>query len=148
MPIELSIDHTGPMSRNVEDNALLLEVLAGADGLDPRQYNPKTAPYTEALGNDIKGIKIAVVKEGFNHENSEKDVDDKVHTAIQKLESMGAIVTQISIPMHSQGAVIWTPIAPEGLQWQMMLGNGYGMNYKGLYSSTSYGSTFWLAYKS
>ena len=33
MPIELSIDHTGPMSRNVEDNALLLEVLAGEDGL-------------------------------------------------------------------------------------------------------------------
>ena len=62
MPIELSIDHTGPMSRNVEDNALLLEVLAGEDGLDPRQYNPKTAPYTKALGNDIRGTRIAVVK--------------------------------------------------------------------------------------
>ena len=136
MPIELSIDHTGPMSRNVEDNALLLEVLAGEDGLDPRQYNPKTAPYTKALGNDIRGTRIAVVKEGFNHENSEKDVDDKVNAAIQKLESMGAIITQVSIPMHSDGVVIWTPIALEGLQWQMMLGNGYGMNYKGLYSPT------------
>ena len=37
MPIEITIDHTGPMTRNVRDNALLLEVLAGADGLDPRQ---------------------------------------------------------------------------------------------------------------
>ena len=38
MPIELTIDHTGPMTATVEDNALLLEVLAGPDGLDPRQY--------------------------------------------------------------------------------------------------------------
>ena len=89
MPIELSIDHTGPMSRNVEDNALLLEVLAGEDGLDPRQYNPKTAPYTKALGNDIRGTRIAVVKEGFNHENSEKDVDDKVNAAIPKTGEYG-----------------------------------------------------------
>ena len=63
-------------------------------------------------------------------------MDDKVNAAIQKLESMGAIITQVSIPMHSDGVVIWTPIALEGLQWQMMLGNGYGMNYKGLYSPT------------
>jgi amidase len=38
MPIELTLDHTGPMTATVEDNALLLEVLAGPDGLDPRQY--------------------------------------------------------------------------------------------------------------
>ena len=83
MPIELSIDHTGPMSRNVEDNALLLDSISRRR-YNPRQYNPKTAPYTKALGNDIRGTRIAVVKEGFNHENSEKDVDDKVNAAIQK----------------------------------------------------------------
>src|SRR5207244_8296076 len=38
MPIELTLDHAGPMTATVADNALLLEVLAGADGLDPRQY--------------------------------------------------------------------------------------------------------------
>ena len=43
MPIEITLDHTGPMTRNVRDNALLLEVLAGADGLDPRQIAPKVA---------------------------------------------------------------------------------------------------------
>jgi amidase len=41
MPIEPSIDHTGPMTGTVADNALLLAVLAGEDGLDPRQYNPR-----------------------------------------------------------------------------------------------------------
>src|SRR5690349_9883598 len=61
MPIESTIDHTGPMTGNVSDNALMLEVLAGADGLDPRQYAPKTAAYTEALGKSAKGLRIAVV---------------------------------------------------------------------------------------
>ena len=136
MPIELTIDHTGPMSRTVADNALFLEVLAGADGLDPRQYDPATAPYTEALGAGVQGMRIAVVREGFGHENSEADVDAKVRAAAGKLESLGATVTEVSIPMHSQGIVVWTPIALEGLQWQMMQGNGYGMNYKGLYSPT------------
>ena len=46
MPIEITIDHTGPMTRNVRDNALLLEVLAGPDGLDPRQVSPKVAELT------------------------------------------------------------------------------------------------------
>ena len=45
MPIEIYVDHTGPMTANVTDNALLLEVLAGPDGYDPRQYNVKTHPY-------------------------------------------------------------------------------------------------------
>ena len=47
MPIEIYIDHTGPITQNVRDNALLLvEVLAGPDGYDPRQYNVKVHPYT------------------------------------------------------------------------------------------------------
>ncbi len=50
MPIELTIDHTGPMSATVADNALMLEVLAGPDGLDPRQHGVEAERYTEALG--------------------------------------------------------------------------------------------------
>ena len=62
MPIESTIDHTGPITASVADNALMLEVLAGEDGLDPRQYAPKVAPYTQALGRGVKGMKIAVLK--------------------------------------------------------------------------------------
>src|SRR2546429_316552 len=72
-PIETMLDHTGPMTATVADNALLLEVLAGPDGLDPRQINVKTAAYTNALTADARGMKIAVVKEGFGHANSEAD---------------------------------------------------------------------------
>ena len=63
-PIELTLDHTGPMTATVADNAVLLEVIAGSDGLDPRQMNVTTAAYTNALTGDARGLKIAVVKEG------------------------------------------------------------------------------------
>src|SRR5437773_7282518 len=67
MPIELTLDHAGPMTATVEDNALLLEVLAGPDGLDPRQYGAVAKPYREALGRGAGGLKITVVEEGFGH---------------------------------------------------------------------------------
>lgn len=75
MPIELTIDHIGPMTRTVEDNALLLEVLAGPDGLDPRQYGGQSQPYREALGRGVAGLRIAVVEEGFGHAQSMPQVD-------------------------------------------------------------------------
>src|SRR5213594_4628472 len=78
VPIEIYVDHTGPMTATVRDNALLLEVIAGPDGYDPRQYSPKVHRYTESLGAGIDGLRIALVKEGFGLPKSERDVDAKV----------------------------------------------------------------------
>jgi amidase len=136
MPIEITLDHTGPMTRNTADNALLLEVLAGEDGLDPRQYAPKVAAYTKALGKGVKGLKIGVVREGFGHPNSEKDVDAKVKKAVKLFEKLGAKVTEMSVPMHAMGGAIWSPIALEGATELMMRGNGMGTNWRGLYTTS------------
>jgi len=136
MPIEITLDHTGPMTNNVADNALLLEVLAGEDGLDPRQYNVKTDAYTKALGGGAKGLKIGVVKEGFGHPNSERDVDAKVKQAASTLRDLGATVSEISVPMHAVGLAIWSTIALEGATELMMRGNGMGTNWRGLYTTS------------
>jgi amidase len=133
MPIELTLDHTGPMTATVADNALLLEVIAGPDGLDPRQYAPRPAPYTQALGQGVDGLKIGVVKEGFGHPNSEPAVDAAVKGAAAQFEKLGAKVEEISVPMHAAGPAIWTPIALEGATELMMKGNGMGTNWRGLY---------------
>src|SRR3981189_1701987 len=103
MPIEITLDHTGPMTATVRDHALLLEVRAGADGLDPRQNAPKVANYTEALGGGVKDLSIGVVKEGFGHANSERDVDAKVKGGAEMLRKLGATVDEISVPMHALG---------------------------------------------
>ncbi len=136
MPIEATIDHAGPMTTTVADNALLLEVIAGPDGLDPRQYNVRVDRYTAALGRGVAGLRIGVLVEGFGHANSEPDVDAKVRDAANRFRAMGAHVEDVSVPMHLDGPAIWTPIALEGLQAQMMHGNGMGFSWEGLYTTS------------
>ena len=136
MPIENTIDHTGPMTQNVMDNALMLEVIAGPDGLDPRQYDVKTERYTAAVGGGVSGLRIGVIKEGYEQPGSEEDVNEKVRAAAETLRSLGATVDEISVPWHRHGVAIWTPIALEGLTQQMMLGNGMGTGWEGLYTTS------------
>jgi amidase len=133
MPIELTLDHTGPMSGTVEDNALLLEVLAGPDGLDPRQYGGQSQSYREALGRGVGRLRIAVVEEGFGHPQSMAASDALVREAAERFKGLGASVETVSIPLHRLGAAIWLPVVAEGATVQMMLGNGFGFNWQGLY---------------
>jgi amidase len=133
MPIELTIDHTGPMTATVEDNALLLEVLAGPDGLDPRQYGGQSQDYRAALSQGIAGLRIGVVEEGFGHEQSMPQVDSLVREAANRLRGLGAAVEPVSVPMHRLGLPIWLSVAAEGATMQMMHGNGFGFNWQGLY---------------
>lgn len=75
MPIDMTIDYIGPMTRDVADNARLLAVLAGADGIDPVQAGIRVDDYAAALNGDVRGVRIAVVREGFAHDNSDPAVD-------------------------------------------------------------------------
>src|SRR5688572_3672667 len=133
MPIEIYVDHTGPMTASVKDNALLLEVIAGADGYDPRQYAPKVHPYTQLLEGGVDGLRIAVVQEGFGQPKSESDVDGRVRKAATLLGKLGATVTEVSIPWHLVAGALWLPIGVEGLTQTMMWGDGYGLSRPDLY---------------
>jgi amidase len=134
MPIELTLDHTGPMTSTVTDNALMLEVIAGPDMLDPRQHagrGPK--PYSTLMKTGVKGMRIGIVAEGFGWAQSDPAVDAKVRAAARLFEDLGATVEDVSVPMHKIGQSIWLPIAAEGGTQQMMKGNSHGYNWKGLY---------------
>ncbi|NNL86148.1 MAG: amidase [Myxococcales bacterium] len=133
MPIENTIDHAGPITANVEDNALMLEVIAGPDGLDPRQIGVQTARYSEAIGAGAAELRIGVVEEGFGLDESLPGVDSKVRDAASRLRDLGAKVETVAVPMHSKGPAIWSAIGLEGLTVQMMHANGFGMNWEGLY---------------
>lgn len=126
-PIETLIDHVGPMTMNVRDNALLLEVLAGPDGIDPRQQAVRVERYTEALSRGVQGLRIGVVKEGFGLPSSEPDVDAKVRAAAAQLKALGAVVEEISLPAHAQGAAAWTPIGIDGLTNTVLHTQGFGI---------------------
>ncbi|MDA0260598.1 MAG: amidase [Proteobacteria bacterium] len=135
-PVDITLDHTGPMTATTADNALLLEVIAGEDGLDPRQFAPQVAPYCTALGQGVEGMRIGIVKEGFGHPHSDPAVDAKVRAAAAKFSDLGATVAEISVPMHRLGYHIWVPIGVDGTIEMMMRGDGYGTNWRGLYVSS------------
>jgi amidase len=135
-PIELTLDHLGPIAKRVEDVALMLDVLAGEDGLDPRQSGTPNKSYSDALLGHTNGIKIGVVLEGFGWEGiSEEDVDDIVRKAAYSFTSCGSDVEDVSIPIHRDGIHIWSAVAAEGATSLMIRGNGMGTNWKGQYST-------------
>ena len=136
-PIEQTLDHTGPMARTAADVALLLDAIAGPDGLDPGQKSGLSGEaYSQALTGDLSGLRVGIVPEGFGLEESEADVDQVVGNAARSFESMGAQVGTVSIPWHLNGIHIWNAIAAEGATMLMVAGNSMGTNWMGHYTTS------------
>jgi len=131
--LEITIDTCGPMTADVRDNALLLEVIAGPDGLDTRQRGVAAGRYTESLAGGVRGMRIAVIKEGFGHPNSESDVDAHVRDAAQRFAKLGAIVEEVSVPAHVLGFPVWAAIRGDAACVTLLEMNGFGLGYEGLY---------------
>jgi amidase len=136
--LEFTIDHLGPMTRTAKDAALLLEVIAGPDGFDPRQSEQARAQkFTAALSGDVKGLRIALVSEGFGVEgSSEADVDQIVEDAAHQFEKIGAKVTKISLPEHRDGMPIFMGIGVEGVTRTVGRAKGQGSGWKGYYTTS------------
>jgi amidase len=134
-PIEVTIDHLGPITRTVADAALALDVLAGRDGLDPRQpADLRPGQYAAALGEDVAGLRVGLVGQGFGWaELSEPGVDDTVRAAAARLGELGIEVVDVDLPWHRHALHVWNVIATDGAAVQMVEGNGYGHNWEGLY---------------
>jgi amidase len=131
-PLEMTIDHLGPMARSAADVALLLDVLAGPDGLDPRQTADTPAPRAvEALSRGAAGLRIGVLAEGFGWDVAEPDVEHQVREAARRLGALGESVGDVSVPWHRDGGKLTHAIAAEGSTAVMVHGNGVGTNWKG-----------------
>jgi amidase len=131
--LEITIDTCGPMTATVADNALLLEIIAGPDGLDTRQRGVPAGRYSAALAGGIEGLRVAVVKEGFGHPNSESDVDAHVREAAQRFAKLGALVEEVSVPTHALGFPVWAAIRGDAACVMLLEMNGAGIGHEGLY---------------
>ena len=98
-----SLDQIGPITKNVYDAALLLNILSGQDPMDSTTVRQLEKDFTANLGKPIKGMKIAMPKEYFG-EGLDSEVNNIIEQAISKLESLGAHVDQVSLP-HSKYAL-------------------------------------------
>lgn len=138
LPIEHTLDHIGPMTRTVRDNALLLTAMAGPDPFDPRQHpGIRGQDYTNGIELGIAGKRIGIVREGFGFDVSEPASDALVRQEAERLATLGAIVEEVSIPVHRMARSLWTPLFIEGCLQLMMRTNGAGSNHAGLYLTSA-----------
>jgi len=98
-----SLDQIGPITKNVKDSALLLNVISGHDPLDSTAAPLPVPDFTRVLGKDVKGMKVGIPKEYFI-EGMDREVSDIVREAVRKLESLGAVPVDVSLP-HTEYAV-------------------------------------------
>jgi amidase len=131
MALEAGIDHIGPMTASVTDNAVMLQVMAGRDGFDARQGNPQVKDYVSALGAPIAGVRIGLLTEGFGKEGAEPDVEDAVRAASRTFAALGAEVGEVSVPWHNRIHLVATPFTLEGTLQQILLSNGLGIGAPG-----------------
>lgn len=98
-----SLDQIGPITKNVRDSAILMNILSGRDPLDSTSAPVPVPDFTAVLGKDINGMIIGIPKEYFI-EGIDKEVEVSVKEAMKKLESLGAIPVEVSLP-HAGYAV-------------------------------------------
>ena len=96
-PLSWTLDHVGPLTRTVEDNALLMNVLAGYDPKDPYSANRPAEDFARDLGRGVGGGVVGVPKD-FYFEHVEDEVGERVREAIEVFLSLGAEVREVGIP--------------------------------------------------
>ena len=93
-----SLDQIGPITKDVEDSALVMNVISGHDSMDSTSVDRQKEDYTKALVNDVKGMKIGLPKEYFA-DGVDTEIKESVMNAVKLLESLGASVGECSLPM-------------------------------------------------
>lgn len=130
-----AIDHCGPMAGSIRDTALFLSVLAGYDGLDPRM-SPETPlrdavpAYHSQLDSAIqarqlagewtpttaaRGLRVGLIKEAWSAPQLTDEVAATVRRAGERFASLGAVVEEVSIPLHALGSTIFTAVTRAGM---------------------------------
>ena len=142
---EPGFDHVGPMARSTREVALMLEVIAGKDPLDPRQDEVMVESYADNLAEDVSGLRVGVVQEGFAQKRSDPQVDAAVRKAIAHLSKMGLVVHDVSIPAHNTAMAIYHGGMIEGAA-ALMRARGLGYHWQGFYD-TGLGETLGRALK-
>jgi len=105
LPLAFSLDHVGPLTRTVQDNALMLDLIAGHDPLDPGSAAARTGGYTAELGRDIKGLRIGVLRHFYTRDvEADAEMAAGIEAAVAVLGGLGAQVREVSTAPLAQYA--------------------------------------------
>lgn len=106
-----SLDQAGTMTRNAEDSALMLNVMAGHDAKDSTSIDIATEDYTANLDKPLDGLRIGIPKEHFA-EGLKPEVEQKIREALTEFEKLGATIREISLPNNGLSVPAYYVIAP------------------------------------
>ncbi|MEC7377056.1 MAG: Asp-tRNA(Asn)/Glu-tRNA(Gln) amidotransferase subunit GatA, partial [Pseudomonadota bacterium] len=106
-----SLDQGGTMARTAEDNALMLNVMAGFDPKDSTSIDREVPDYTATLNEPLKGLKIGLPKEYFSDQLSPA-MEQQVRNAVKEYEKLGATVKEVSLPNARLAIAAYYVIAP------------------------------------
>jgi aspartyl-tRNA(Asn)/glutamyl-tRNA(Gln) amidotransferase subunit A len=128
-----SLDHVGPLSKDVVDSALLLSVLGGVDPKDATSQEVDTSNLLSFVtrDSDLKGMKIGVIKELFDG-NVESGIKESIMAAVKILEEHGAEIVEVSIPHLKYAATVYYVLvcAEASSNLAKFDGLGYGYNHE------------------
>lgn len=134
--LEMTLEHLGPITKSVSDNAKLLQVLAGPDGCDPRQQFVGADDYSGELDTGVQQLRVGVPTQAFNRDASDPRIDTAVTSVIDKLAANGAKVNSVDLPCLLWGEGVHLIIYLIGMS-RLFRAYGVGDNWKGLYSSST-----------
>jgi aspartyl-tRNA(Asn)/glutamyl-tRNA(Gln) amidotransferase subunit A len=132
LPLAYSLDHIGPMTRTVRDNALLLDLISGYDALDPGSANRASGGYTAQLDRGIKGLRIGVIRHFYTRDmQADAEMTAGIEAAVTVLADLGADVREIeTAPLADYAAVNRTILTSEAFaiheRWMRERPQDYG----------------------
>ena len=109
-PLSWNLDHTGPMTRTVRDNALMLQACAGYDPLDPASANIPVPNFSEKLGHDIKGLRLGIPRTLFQ-DNCGEEILGAFNAAVAQMETLGAEIVDVDSITHAELQATFWPLA-------------------------------------
>ncbi|MEL7462873.1 MAG: amidase [Pseudomonadota bacterium] len=116
-----SLDHVGPLTRTVADAAVCLNAIAGYDPRDPGSVDIPTEDYVDALGSDIKGLRIGVPN-NYYFDAIDPEVEAAVRGAIDQMAAEGAIISEVEVPYAAQiMAVEFAICLPEASEYHRQM---------------------------
>jgi len=124
-----SLDQIGPFGKDVEDVALLLNVISGYDENDSTSVNLDVPDFTKSLIENVKGVKIGIPKEYFVA-GLDGEVERAVKETIELLKSLGAKILEISLPHTEHGVAVYYLIAPSEASANLARYDGVRYGYR------------------
>ncbi|MHB1628829.1 MAG: amidase [Bacilli bacterium] len=102
-PLAFTLDHVGPMTRSVRDAALLLQILAGVDELDPTTRKGPSGDYAALIGNSVTGLRVGFDERFFLSEIA-AEVALRTEEAVSALREAGAVIKAVELPLIDEVA--------------------------------------------